>query len=95
MVFQTAAAVWNVRTPRGMYDEVNVKGERIGQGRENAKQFLKENKDITAKIEAEVRRVLNIGGAGEKPQPVAVPTDGRTAPVPPVIAARAMGTMKK
>ena len=73
----------------------SYKGERIGQGRENAKQFLKENKDITARIEAEVRKVLNIGGAGEKPQPVAVPTDGRTAPVPPVLAARAMAPMKK
>jgi recombination protein RecA len=73
----------------------SYKGERIGQGRENAKQFLKENKDIMAKIEAEVRRTLNIGGAGEKPQPVPVPTDGRTAPLPPVIAARAMAPMKK
>jgi nucleoside-diphosphate-sugar epimerase len=26
VVFQTAAAVWNVRTPRGEYDEVNVVG---------------------------------------------------------------------
>ena len=25
-VFQTAAAVWNVRTPKGLYDEVNVEG---------------------------------------------------------------------
>ncbi|MFI5111998.1 MAG: recombinase RecA [Terriglobales bacterium] len=73
----------------------SYKGERIGQGRENGKQFLKENKDIMAKIEADVRKALNIGGAGEKPQPVAVPTDGRTAPVPPVIAARTMSTMKK
>jgi recombination protein RecA len=73
----------------------SYKGERIGQGRENAKQFLKENKDITAKIEAEVRKVLNIGGAGAKPQPAAAPTDGRTAPVPPVMAARAMAPMKK
>ena len=73
----------------------SYKGERIGQGRENGKQFLKENKDIAAKIEAEVRKALNIGGAGEKAQPVAVPADGRAAPVPPVVAARAMGTMKK
>jgi recombination protein RecA len=73
----------------------SYKNERIGQGRENAKQFLKENKDIAAKIEAEVRKVLNIGGGGERPQPVAVPTDGRTAPVPPVIAARATSPMKK
>ncbi|MGB9105250.1 MAG: recombinase RecA [Terriglobales bacterium] len=73
----------------------SYKGERIGQGRENAKQFLKENKDIAVKIEAEVRKTLNIGGAGEKPQPVPVPTDGRAAPVPPVMAARAMSPMKK
>ncbi len=26
VVFQTAAAVWDVRTPRGMYDEVNIAG---------------------------------------------------------------------
>src|SRR4029077_4674555 len=32
------------------YDSV-----RIGQGRENAKQFLKENPDMAAKIEAQVR----------------------------------------
>jgi recombination protein RecA len=73
----------------------SYKGERIGQGRENAKQFLKENKDIMAKIEAEVRKALNIGGAGEKPQPAVVPTDGRTAPLPPVMAARAMTPGKK
>ena len=30
--------------------------QRIGQGRENAKQFLKENPDIAAKIEAQVRQ---------------------------------------
>ncbi len=29
--------------------------QRIGQGRENAKQFLKDNPDIAAKIEAQVR----------------------------------------
>jgi 3beta-hydroxy-Delta5-steroid dehydrogenase / steroid Delta-isomerase len=28
-VIQTAAAVWNVRTPRGVYDEVNVRGNRV------------------------------------------------------------------
>ena len=87
------AANYNIVEKSGAW--FSYKGERIGQGRENGKQFLKENKDIMAKIEAEVRKALNIGGAGEKPQPVAVPTDGRTAPLPPVMAARAMGTMKK
>ena len=38
----------------------SYKGERIGQGRENAKQFLKENKDLTAKLEAELRRELGL-----------------------------------
>ncbi|HWG88764.1 MAG TPA: recombinase RecA [Candidatus Acidoferrales bacterium] len=38
----------------------SYKGERIGQGRENAKQFLKENKDITAKLEVELRRELGL-----------------------------------
>src|SRR6195256_315396 len=32
----------------------SYKGERIGQGRENVKQFLRENKDMTAKLEAEL-----------------------------------------
>ncbi len=38
----------------------SYKGERIGQGRENVKQFLKENKDITAKLEGELRRELGL-----------------------------------
>jgi recombination protein RecA len=38
----------------------SYKGERIGQGRENAKQFLKEHKDTHAKLEAELRKALNI-----------------------------------
>ncbi len=71
----------------------SYKGERIGQGRENAKQFLKENKDIAARIEAEVRKTLGVGV--EKAPVVPAPTDGRSAPVPPVIAARAMATPGK
>src|SRR6202042_1697706 len=38
-------------------------GERIGQGRENTRNFLKENKDIFAKIDAELRKRLNVGTA--------------------------------
>jgi len=38
----------------------SYKGERIGQGRENARQFLKENKDLTARLEAEVRKALGL-----------------------------------
>src|SRR5205823_4881955 len=35
---------------------------RLGQGRENAKLFIKENPDLGAEIEAKVRRALGIGG---------------------------------
>jgi recombination protein RecA len=38
----------------------SYKGERIGQGRENARAFMKENKDTLAKIEAEVRKTLGL-----------------------------------
>jgi recombination protein RecA len=39
---------------------LSYKGERIGQGRENAKQFLKDNGDIRQTIELEVRRALGL-----------------------------------
>ena len=38
-------------------------GERIGQGRENTRTFLKENKDVFSKIDAELRKRLGIGAA--------------------------------
>jgi recombination protein RecA len=48
----------------------SYKGERIGQGRENAKQFLTENKDILARIEAEVRTALGLTpSAAAEPAP--------------------------
>jgi recombination protein RecA len=42
----------------------SYRGERIGQGRENAKQFLKENKDITGRLEAEVRKAVGLTAPG-------------------------------
>ena len=38
-------------------------GERIGQGRENARQFLRDNPDICKKLDGEVRKALNLPGA--------------------------------
>src|SRR6201998_1866292 len=38
----------------------SYKGERIGQGRENARQFLKENKDVMARLDVEVRKALGL-----------------------------------
>jgi recombination protein RecA len=55
----------------------SYKGERIGQGRENAKQFLKDNKDIAVRLEAEVRKHVGLVKEQQPAAPVAVP------PVPP------------
>ena len=52
-------------------------GERIGQGRENTRTFLKENKDIFSKIDAELRKKLGIGAAAIAEVP-AVPATGPT-----------------
>src|SRR5690242_4735016 len=43
----------------------SYKGERIGQGRENARQFLKDNADIRATIDTELRKQLGL----IKPEP--------------------------
>ena len=51
----------------------SYQGERIGQGRENVRNFLKENKDVFGRIDAEVRKKLNIGAA--------LPADVPAAPV--------------
>src|SRR6201993_3801694 len=45
----------------------SYKGERIGQGRENARQFLKDNRDVTAKLESEVRKALGLIPASTAP----------------------------
>ena len=47
---------------------LSYKGERIGQGRENGRMFLKENADFRAKIEHDVRKALGLpttAGAAE------------------------------
>ena len=54
-------------------------GERIGQGRENVRTFLKDNKDVFVKLDAQVRQKLGIGAASkaaEVPAVPAVPADG-------------------
>ncbi|WNF35382.1 recombinase RecA [Bacillaceae bacterium IKA-2] len=40
----------------------SYKEERLGQGRENAKQFLKENQDITEEIDAKIRQHYGLNG---------------------------------
>ena len=43
----------------------SYKGERIGQGRENAKEYLETNPEIMAEIESRIR--AKVSGADEQP----------------------------
>jgi recombination protein RecA len=52
----------------------SYKGERIGQGRENARQFLKDNPDIRQSVDTELRKALGL----TKPEPA----EAETPPVP-------------
>ena len=56
-------------------------GERIGQGRENTRTFLKENKDVFAKMDAALRKALNIGAvkADIPDVPAAGPAEAKEA----------------
>jgi recombination protein RecA len=60
----------------------SYKGERIGQGRENAKQFLKDNKDITARIETDVRKSLGLISVEDKAQAAAANAEAGPTPTP-------------
>jgi recombination protein RecA len=40
----------------------SFKGERIGQGRENARSFLREHPDAKVSIDADLRRILGLNG---------------------------------
>jgi recombination protein RecA len=53
-------------------------GERIGQGRENARQFLRENPDVRKKLDIEVRKALNLPLPSElAPQEGPAPAHGK------------------
>jgi len=47
----------------------SYKGDRLGQGRENAKQALKENPELLKRIENEVKTKLGLAVRVEKPEP--------------------------
>src|SRR5690242_1441660 len=49
----------------------SYKGERIGQGRENARQFLKDNADIRQQVDSELRTALGL--LKKEPEQPAVP----------------------
>jgi recombination protein RecA len=60
----------------------SYKGERIGQGRENARAFLKENKDTMAKLDAEVRKALGLAPTAAAVPAQATGTQGRVTTMP-------------
>jgi recombination protein RecA len=49
----------------------SYKGDRIGQGRENARQFLKDNPDIRQQLDTELRKTL--GMIRKDPVPAVAP----------------------
>ncbi len=55
----------------------SYKGDRIGQGRENSKQFLKDNTDLRDAIDIELRKALGLvrtdAANGQPAEPIAVP----------------------
>jgi recombination protein RecA len=57
---------------------ISFGGERMGQGRENARVFLKENKDIREKLEAVLRKKLGIATPGNS-NPASAGTNGHAA----------------
>ena len=40
-------------------------GDRIGQGKDNAREFLRENPDIAREIENKIRESLGVAAMGE------------------------------
>jgi recombination protein RecA len=54
-------------------------GERIGQGRENVRQYLKDNKDTFARIETTLRQKLGIAAKSDAPDVPPIPMNGAAA----------------
>ena len=63
----------------------SYKGERVGQGRENAKQFLKDNPDIRQQLETDLRKALGL----LRPEPVNGEAAPPLKPEPPHVARQA------
>ncbi len=61
----------------------SYKGDRIGQGRENARQFLKDNADIRQTIDTELRKALGL----IKPEPAVAAAAEAPAPSAPAKSA--------
>ena len=57
----------------------SFQGERIGQGRENVRGFFKENKDVFARVDGELRKKLGLGASSVSAEVPAAPTNGAAA----------------
>jgi recombination protein RecA len=60
----------------------SYKSDRIGQGRENAKTFLKQNTDIREKLETEVRTSLGLTSIAEKAKEAVANAEAAPTPTP-------------
>ena len=73
------AAENNIINKSGAWYAYN--GNKIGQGRENAKQYLKDNPQICAEVEKKVRELFNLEAdvAAQEPAAEGKAADGKTA----------------
>jgi len=60
----------------------SYKGERVGQGRENARQFLRDNADIAEKLEAELRGALGLAPKAQAAGAAPAPAEASPKPSP-------------
>jgi recombination protein RecA len=54
----------------------SYRGERIGQGRDNARQYLREHPDLCMNLDNELRKVLGLAGQPEQPRKAATAASG-------------------
>jgi recombination protein RecA len=70
-------------------------GEQLGQGRENARQFLAEHKDVAAEIERRVREAVGLSSFTEEDEkPVEIPEEAAPSPAPAKAAAKEPAKVK-
>jgi len=69
--------------------------ERIGQGRENARLFLKEHGDIRSKIESALRKKLGLANHAAPPEAASNGAEKPAAHIPPAAAAAAAAVRAK
>jgi recombination protein RecA len=71
---------------------ISFHGERLGQGRDNARLFLRENTDIRDKLEAELRKHIGLMPvSGDAPKPTVVEAGKPASPPTRATAAEALG----